>query len=84
MKGEIKMSLRGINNIFGWGFIIIGALRVLMIFLAILAIFSNLSAIYSGGAVSSIDNVSTLSTCIGFAQIFLGLRFNCNVNSKYI
>ena len=67
------MSLRGINNIFGWGFIIIGALRVLMIFLAILAIFSNLSAIYSGGAVSSIDNVSTLSTCIGFVQILLGL-----------
>ena len=78
------MNLKGVNNFLGWGFIAIGALRVLIIFLAIVVVFSNLSAIYSGNTVSSISGLSTFSTCIGFAQIFLGLRFNCNVNSKYI
>ena len=67
------MNLKGVNNFLGWGFIAIGALRVLIIFLAIVVVFSNLSAIYSGDTVSSTSSLSTLSTCIGFAQILLGL-----------
>lgn len=66
------MSVKKVNEIFGYGLFIVGALKILLVVLVLLQVGSNITAIFNGGNVKS-EYYPTLSTAIGFAQIILAI-----------
>ena len=64
------MSIKKLNEIFGYGLFIVGALKILLVILVLIQVGTNITAIFNGGSVNS-EYYPTLSTTIGFAQLIL-------------
>lgn len=66
------MSLKKINEIFGYSFFIVGALKLLLVILVLIQVGINITAIFNGGNGNS-EYYPVFSTIIGFAQIILAI-----------
>lgn len=66
------MSVKKLNEIFGYGLFIVGALKILFVILVLIQVGTNITAIFNGGSVNS-EYYPALSTIIGFAQLVLAM-----------
>lgn len=66
------MNVKNLNKLFGYGYFIIGALKILLVILVLIRLGTNIAVIFNGGSADS-DYYSTFSTAIGFGQIILAL-----------
>ena len=66
------MSVKKVNEIFGYGLFIVGALKIILVVLVLAQVGSNITAIFNGGNVES-EYYPILSTAIGIAQIILAI-----------
>lgn len=64
------MSIKKLNEIFGYGLFIVGTLKILLVILVLIQVGTNIAAIFNGESVDS-EYYSTFSTIIGFAQLIL-------------
>lgn len=62
------MSIKKVNEIFGYGLFIVGAGKTLFVILILI----NLISAFSGGIANS-ENYSSISKIIGFAQLILAM-----------
>lgn len=66
------MRFKKINEIFGYGFIVIGILKILLVLLVFVKVGTNIITIFDGGNVDS-DYYSTFSMIIALVQIVLSV-----------
>ena len=66
------MSLKKLNEIFGYGLFIVGALKILLVILVLIQVGTNITAIFNGENSNS-EYYPALSTTIGFAQLVLAI-----------
>lgn len=66
------MSVKKLNEIFGYGLFIVGALKILFVILVLIQVGTNITAIFNGGSVNS-EYYPAFSTIIGFAQLVLAM-----------
>lgn len=77
------MKTEKANEIFGYGFLLVGAFKFILFFLAVMQAFTSIGASLNG-ANASINNYETFSSIIGFAEIVLliGSIIMIIINSK--
>ncbi len=66
------MSVKKVNEIFGYGLFIVGVLKILLVVLVLLQLGSNIIAIFNGANVNS-EYYPVLSRTIGYAQLILAV-----------
>lgn len=66
------MSIKKLNEIFGYGLFIVGILKILLAILVLIQVGINITAIFNGESVNS-EYYPALSTTIGFAQLVLAI-----------
>lgn len=66
------MITKKLNEIFGYGLFIIGALKIILLILILLQVGTNMTAALNGGS-GNLEDYSIISTTIGFAQLILAI-----------
>lgn len=66
------MIVKKLNEIFGYGFFLLGILKALLVFLVFIQFGANINAIFNGGT-TDFDSYNTFSMLIGFSQIIFGI-----------
>ena len=66
------MSIRKLNEIFGYGLFVVGALKLLLAVLVILQLGTNIAAIMNGENINT-DTYANFSMTVALAQIILAL-----------
>lgn len=69
------MNIKKINEIFGYGLLVIGLLKILLVFLTFIQVGANISAIFNGQDIddSSMDIYYSFSIILGFTQIIIAI-----------
>lgn len=64
------MNIRKTNEMFGYGFFMVGALKILLVVLVLVRLTTNLSSIFNSGNINS-EYYPSFSMAIGYAQLIL-------------
>ena len=66
------MSIKKLNEIFGYGLFIVGVLKLLLTILVFTQLRASIATIFNGGE-ANLEGYSAFSTTIGFAQVVLAI-----------
>ena len=63
------MNMRKANEIFGYGYFVIGVIKIIILILGVIQFGTNVGNIVHGGEVENSSFYSSLSVMVGFVQI---------------